>query len=553
MSAVHGLSNTRARIEMALIKAESAQGFARLPVVQQIGLMVGLAVCVALGVAVALWSQKPGYSLLYSGLPDKEAAAIVDALQRSGTQYRLDANTGAIMVPAQDVRATRMKLANEGLPKSADTGLEFLESDQELGASQFVQQARYQHALEVELARSIAGLRNVASARVHLAIPKPSVFVRKKDQPTASVILDLHPGRRLDEKEVDAVVHLVASSIANLNPDKVTVVDQNGRLLTQRSDDNGLALTASQFDYTRQVEETYVSRIENLLMPLVGPGGVRAQVKAGIDFTRTEQAQERYAPEIQVLRSEQLYEETRAGADAAGIPGALTNQPPEGGTTDPAAGKNATGKPVEPKARTQQSTRNYELDRTVSHTQSSGGQVTRLSVAVIVDDRQVTAADGNIQRTPLTPEEIATITALVKDAVGFDATRGDTISVSNQAFQSPQVLPLPPPPWWDHAWLQDLVKVGAGGLLILLLVLGVLRPVLNKLAERGPRQPDAIALPNRDGDVGDDQLSLQHANQTQLAAPGQQAPDRLTAARQVVSTDPGRVAQVVRNWVGSDG
>lgn len=538
---------------MALIKAESAQGFARLPVVQQIGLMVGLAVCVALGVAVALWSQEPGYSLLYGGLPDKDAAAVVDALQRSGTQYRLDANTGAIMVPAQDLRATRMKLATEGLPKSADTGLEFLENDQELGASQFVQQARYQRALEVELARSIAGLRNVARARVHLAIPKPSVFVRKKDQPTASVILDLYPGRRLEEEEVAAVVHLVASSIANLSPDKVTVVDQSGRLLTQRDNGDGLALTASQFDYTRQVEETYVNRIEHLLMPVVGPGGVRAQVKAGIDFTRVEQAQERYAPEVQALRSEQLYEETRAGADAAGIPGALTNQPPEGGTTDPTAAKGEAGKPAETQAKTQQSTRNYELDRTLSHTQSSGGQVTRLSVAVIVDDRQVPAADGSIQRTPLTPEDLATITALVKDAVGFDAARGDTISVSNQAFQSPQVLPLPPQPWWDHAWLQDLLKVGAGGVVILLLVLGVLRPVLNKLAERGPRQPEAVALPARAGDVGDDLLSLQHASQPQLAAPGQSAPDRLTAARQVVSTDPGRVAQVVRNWVGSDG
>lgn len=538
---------------MALIKAESAQGFTRLPVVQQIGLMVGLAVCIALGVAMALWSQKPGYSLLYGGLPDRDAGAVIDALQRSGMPYRLDESTGAILVPAQDVRAARMKLANEGLPKSSDMGLELLEKDQEMGASQFVQQARYLHAQEVELGRSIASLRNVASARVHLAIPKPSVFVRKKDQPTASVVLNLYPGRRLEEEEVAAVVHLVASSISNLSPDKVTVVDQSGRLLTQRSDDHGLALTASQFDYTRQVEETYVNRIENLLTPVVGPGGVRAQVKAGIDFTRMEQAQERYAPDVQALRSEHLYEETHAGAETAGIPGALTNQPPEGGTTDPAARKGEPGKPVEAQARTQQSTRNYELDRTVSHTQSSGGQVTRLSVAVIVDDRQVPAADGSVQRTPLTPEEIATITALVKDAVGFDVARGDTVSVSNQSFQQPQVQALPPPPWWDHAWLQDLAKLGVGGVVILVLVLGVLRPVLNKLAERGPRQATAVALPDRGGDVDDDQLSLQHAHRPQLAAPGKEAPDRLAAARMVVNTDPGRVAQVVRNWVGNDG
>lgn len=537
---------------MALIKAESAQGFTRLPVVQQIGLMVGLAVCVAIGVAVALWSQKPAYSLLYGGLPDKDAAAVIDALQRGAIPYRLDDATGAIMVPSQEVRAVRMKLASAGLPKSSDVGLELLEKEQGLGTSQFVQQARYQHAQEVELGRSIASLRNVASARVHLAIPKPSVFVRKKDQPSASVVLDLYPGRRLEEEQIAAIVHLVASSISNLSPDKVTVVDQSGRLLTRRGDDHGLALTASQFDYNRQVEETYVNRIESLLAPVVGAGGVRAQVKAAIDFTRMEQAQERYTPEVQVLRSEQLYEETRAGAETAGVPGALTNKPPEAGTIDPAAPTAGPGRPGELQARTQQSTRNYELDRTVSHSRSSGGQVTRLSVAVIVDDRQVPAADGKLQRTPLTPEELATLTALVKDAVGFDAARGDTVSVSNQSFQQQQDLPLPPQPWWEAAWLQDLVKLGIGGVVVLLLVLGVLRPVLNKLAERGPRQPAVVALPDG-GDVGEDQLSLQHTDKRQLAAPGKEAPDRLAAARMVVNSDPGRVAQVVRNWVGNDG
>lgn len=535
-----------------MIKAESARGFARLPVLQQIGLMIGLAVCIALGVAVALWSQKPGYVLLYGGLPDKDAAAVVDALQRGGLQYRLDADSGAIMVPAADLRGARMKLASEGLPKSADMGLELLEKDQEMGASQFVQQARYQHAQEVELERSIASLRNVASARVHLAIPKPSVFLRKKDQPSASVVLNLYPGRRLEEEQVAAVVHLVASSIPELSPDRVTVVDQGGRLLTQRSDDRGLALTTSQFDYTRQVEETYVNRIENLLAPVVGPGGVRAQVKAGIDFTRTEQAQERYAPDVQALRSEHKYEETHPGSETVGVPGALTNQPPEAGTTTPPAGGTEPGKPA-PLAKTEQSTRNYELDRTISHSQSAGGQVTRLSVAVLVDDRQTVAADGTVQRTRLTPEELATLTALVKDAVGFDAARGDTVSVSNQSFQQPQDVPLPASPWWERAWLQDLAKLAMGGVVILVLVMGVLRPVLNRLAEREARQPAAVALPGAERDLGEDQLHLNHPPQPQLAAPGQGGPDRLTTAKMVAQSDPGRVAQVVRNWVGSDG
>lgn len=539
---------------MALIKAESAQGFAQLPALRQIGLMVGLAASVAIGVAVVLWSQTPSYSLLYGSLSDKDATEVMEALQQNDIPYKLDERTGALMVPAKHVHDARLKLAAQGLPKGTAVGLELLQKEQELGTSQFVEHARYQHALEVELARSIASLRNVANARVHLAIPKRSVFVRQQQQPSASVVLDLYPGRFLEEEQVAAVVHLVAASIPSLSPERVTVVDQNGRLLTRQLGDRELALTASQFDYTRRVEETYIKRIEDLLAPIVGEGRVRAQVKAQIDFTRVERTEESYDPEPQALRSEQVFEETSSGPRTpAGIPGALTNQPPEAGTVDPQA--QAAGEGRQPAAggnSTRRATRNYELDKTISYTRTAGGQVQRLSVAVLIDDRQVRTDAGTVQRTPLTDEEVQQITSLVKDAIGFDEARGDTVNVINQSFQQPAIPePLPEPPLWEQPWLQDLGKQLLGGLAVLVLVFGVLRPVLKSLAEKGAQMPRQAALV--DGEAGEDQLSLgQGRSRPQLPATAQYE-DKLSMAKTMAAQDPGRVAQVVKNWVASDG
>lgn len=541
---------------MPLIKPESARGFTRLPALQQVGLLVGLAICIAVGIAAGLWSQRPNYSLLYARLPDQEAADVLDALQRLGIRYRIEPATGGIMVPSGEVHAARVKLAGEGLPKAAEQGLELLRRDQELGASQFVQQARYHHALEVELGRSIASLRNVAGARVHLAIPKPSVFLRRNEPPSASVVVNLHPGRNLEEGQVAAIVHLVASSIANLSPDRITVVDQTGRLLTRRDADPDLALTASQFEYTREVEEAYIQRIESLLTPVLGATGVRAQVKASLDFTRTEQAREQYDPEGKVLRSEQLYEERQSGDRIAGVPGALTNQPPEGGTLDPRPGAgDGTGEGLaDPGSRSSRSTRNYELDRTLTHSRAPGGRITRLSVAVVVDDRIQVTKSGAVERVPLTAAELDTITALVKDAVGFDAARGDTLSVINQAFQQPPPeQPVAPEPWWQQSWLLDLGRMLVGGAVIVLLILGALRPALNRLAVLGAR-PAPPALPPGGGALDEERLSLSDARAPQSPGPAPALTgDRLAAARQVAGADPARVAQVVRTWVEGDG
>lgn len=538
---------------MALIKAETAQGFSALPALRQLGLMVGLATSVALGVAVVLWSQEPSYSLLYGSLSDKDSAEVMDALQQVSIPYKVDESTGAVMVPSGQVHQARMKLAGEGLPRGSGVGFELLQNEQELGTSQFVEQARYQRALEVELARSMIQLNNVRNARVHLAIPKRSVFIRDQQMPSASVVLDLYPGRTLQEGQVSSIVHLVAASIPNLTPEKVTVVDQEGTLLTRQFGDRTMALTSSQFEYARRLEETYVRRIEDLIEPIVGPGRVRAQVAADIDFTRSEQTRESYNPEAAALRSEEVVQETNgSGAGAQGVPGALTNQPPEGGSAEPAKAEGESGAAeAAPTSSHRRAVRNYELDKTISHTRSAAGRIERLSVAVLVDDRQTRAANGAMERTPLTEKELEQVTGLVKDAVGFDDERGDTVNVINSAFQEPAApVPLPDPPLWQRPWLQNLVKQLAGGMAVLLLVFGVLRPVLRSLAERGVQ-----VRAHQRAQQGDERLTLGGPHQQvagQLTGPGKYE-DKLAMAKGMASQDPGRVAQVVKNWVGTDG
>lgn len=553
---------------MALIKAETAQGFARLPAIRQLGLMVGLAASVALGVAVVLWSQKPTYSLLYGNLSAKDSSQILQALQQQNIPYKLDQGSGAVLVPADKVAQARLKLAAKGLPKSSSEGFELLQKQQELGTSQFIEQARYQHALEVELARSISTLDNVQAARVHLAIPKHSVFIRAQDKPSASVVLDLYAGRSLDSGQVAAIVHLVAASVPELQPSKVAVIDQHGRLLTGDSSNQQMALSSSQFEYTQRLENVYAKRIENLIAPIVGMGRVRAQVVADMDFTASEQTSETYDPNHPAVRSEQLVEQKNGGATlGSGVPGALSNEPPAAGTTTPAknnnspptanTGANGKGKGASAVSdnsngngsSSQRIVRNFELDKTISHTTDPVGKIRKLSVAVLVDDRQTVNAAGQVQRTPLSAKDIAQITTLVKDAVGFSASRGDSVNVINSAFQMPQApAPLPKPPLWQQPWAQDLLKQALGGVVVLLLVFGVLRPVLRGLAEKGARAPVPMAA-----DTAQHGAALNGPQAAgQLPGPGG-LEDKLTVAKGMATQDPRRVAQVVKNWVANDG
>ncbi|MBM4220750.1 MAG: flagellar M-ring protein FliF, partial [Gammaproteobacteria bacterium] len=427
----------------------------RMPGMRQLLILIGLAASISIGVTAAFWMSNPGYTVLFSNVSDKEASEIVNALTSAGIPYKLDNNSGAVTVPGEQVHAARLKLAEQGLPKSSGFGLEIMEGGNSFSTSQFMENARYQHALETELARTIGSLQPVQSARVHLAVPKSTVFLGKKQTPGASVLLQLYGGRSVTDAQVSAIVHLVASSIPELEAGKVTVVDQTGRLLNSPDDSSDLGLSTRQLDYVHRVEDSYIKRVENLLVPMLGAGRVRTTVTAEVDFTQREETQELYDPET-VVRSEQVAEERARGAGLlGGIPGALSNQPPPpapavaaaaAATQAPnpaipaeaASAQAAASVPAEPDNESIRRTRNFEMDRTLSHTRQLFGGLKRLSIAVLVAEKTVTDAEGKTSSEKLGEAELEALTRLVRDAVGYDAERGDTVSVSSMAFyQSP--------------------------------------------------------------------------------------------------------------------
>lgn len=530
------------------------------PLFRQLAVMVGIAASVALGVAVVLWSQTPSFSPLYGNLGQKDAAEVVAALQQAGVEYRLDDSTGMVMVPSAKLQEVRMQLAGQGLPNSTGMGMEMLNQDTGFGTSRMVEQARYHRAMEEELARTISTLANVESARVHLALPKQSVFVRKRKQPSASVVLKLFNGRSLEQSQVDAIVHLVAASIPELEAGKVTVVDQKGRMLSQPVADRDMKLSATQFDYTQKIEAHYRDRIVELLAPILGADNVQAQVTADIDFTVTEQTQERYNPDQPALRSEQLNEQASRSIGSQGVPGALSNQPPAAATA-PEQATDATADSATPLNSSRQETRNYELDRMVSHTRLSPNSIRRLSVAVVVNDQVTTGPDGKPVYRERSPEDIERITALVREAVGFDARRGDSVRVINSTFQVPEApVALPEPPLWEQPWVWDLAKQLGAALVVLILIFGVLRPTLKRLTATPvselPEEAalagggDAVALPAGEGG---EQAALSGGDRkaAQLSGPAAYE-DTMEAARKLVDNDPKRVAQLVKTWVAED-
>ncbi|VAW83531.1 Flagellar M-ring protein FliF [hydrothermal vent metagenome] len=547
---------------MAMVKQETVQGFQGLPALRQIGLMIGLAASVALGVAVVLWSQEPNYTVLYAGLGNKDAGQVVDALKKTGIAFEIDQQSGAVMVASNRVRDARMELAKEGLPEGGSMGFEMLQKDQGFGTSQFIETARYQHALEGELSRTISTLRNVESARVHLAIPKRSVFLRDRASPTASVMVNLYSGRRLNEEQVSAIVHLVSSSVPNLETAKVTIVDQRGNLLSNGSGSSGMAASSSQFSYNRKLEMTYTDRIRKLLEPIVGPGRIRATVNADLDFTVTERTQENYNPDLPALRSEQVSEETsnEKSEGASGIPGALSNQPAgQPSLVDPSTSTGDTETTSMSGNKSTRSVRNYELDKTISHTKLASGNIRRLSVAVVIDNKQELDENEELVSKPWSADELERFTTLIKESVGFNARRGDTVNVINASFVvPPEPEPVPELSLMEQPWIWDVAKQAVGALGLLIVVFGILKPVMRSLAEKGEQsaQQQAALAAAGGGEVnagGQDQLSLSGGT-PQLAGPQANSYENtLETAKTVVNDDPKRVAQVVKNWVGEDG
>lgn len=534
---------------MAVVTADNlavrAQGFNSLPAVRQLGLLIGLAISVALGVTVAMWSQTPNYSMLYGDLSMKDLSQVTQSLDGAGIEYKLEGG-GGVSVPADKLNNARMKLSSISLTPNGVVGYEILDKDQGIGSNSFLMKARYQRALEGEIAQSITKLKIIESARVHLAIPKQSAFARKDSLPAASVVVNISPGWVIDDAQTASIVNIVASSVPGLTAEQVTVVDGSGRLLSSKGDRSDMLLSSTQFDYTRKLEERYVKRIIDIISPMFGSEGVRAQVVADIDFTSQEQTRESYLPEQKAIRSEQLFEQKSNQGGASGIPGALSNEPPAGGSLTPSAG--AQGIDASSGSNSSRAVRNYELDRTVSHTRQSPVELKRLSVAVVIDYRSIVSKKGKVTREAISEEEMLRLTNLIKEAVGLNEARGDTINIVNTPFQLPEeVEALPEPPIWEQAWALDLAKQLLGGLVVLFIAFGILRPMLSNLSTHGKSVTENYkALPGGEHlKYGDDQLTLSN----QQPPTGQQLMD---AASSMVKQDPKRVAKVLNTWIESD-
>jgi flagellar M-ring protein FliF len=534
--------------------------------IRQLGVMVALAVSVALGVAVVLWSQTPNYGLLYSNVGDRELSSVVSGLQQSGVDYKIYAASGTVMVPASMVDELRIKLAGLGLPRGGGgSGFELLEKDMGFGTSQSVEKVRIQRALQGEIARSIVTIQSVRSARVLLAIPKQSVFLRDRKKPSASVVVDLYQGRALKKSEVAAILHLVSSAVPQLDPTQVTVVDQRGTMLSSKSSDDTMSMTSNQFEFKQGVEEHLIGRVESILQPIVGAGAIRASVSADVDFTVTEQTQEQYNPDLPALRSEQITEEQNSLPGAQGIPGALSNQPPQAGEAPEViegvvAIEGAEPEPVSASNSNKRSIKNYELNKKISHTQLSTGRLKRVSVAAVIDNKRVVGEGGEVTSEPYTAEELTKFSNLVKEAIGYNELRGDSVTVSNLAFMQPATPEaLPEIPMMEQPWFWDVVKQAVGGVFALLLVFLVLKPTIKSLLAKpevtmvptGPQGmmvgPDGAPMPMGQQEGGS--LGLDSDEELMRLEAPKSYEQRLDMAQKIAGEDPKRVAQVMKTWI----
>ncbi len=543
---------------------------------RQVGLMMALAVSVAIGVAVVLWAQAPSYDLLFSGVAEKDSAEILEALDKLGAKYQVEPSSGAIMVPAADVRELKVKLAAQGLPRSTSLGYELLDKDNGFGTSKNVEMMRFQRALEGEIALTIQTIQNVKSAKVLLALPVQSVFVRERKKPSASVVVELYQGRSLEKEQIESIIHLVASSVPLMEAGQVTVVDQKGRLLNSKDGQEDMSLTSKQFDYKNNIEEHLRQRIENILAPLVGNDGMRAQISADVDFTVTEKTQEMFNPDLPALRSEQTQEEQNSQSKVQGVPGALSNQPPPTGVAPEVASGQEKQANAESGSNSKSATRNYELDKTITHTRLATGALRRLSVAVVVDDKRV-AVEGNITQQPYSQEDLNQLRDLVKQAVGYDNARGDQVTVTNVAFKAAEAMEEVSEPFWERPWFMDLLKILAAVAIISLLVFKVLRPLFATLIGRDEQEEKLKALEEAriaaeamggvvsfdeagkpvavrvDAETGEVQAISAGVEDLLLLEAPQSYEKRLEYVQKLIDEDPKLVAQVIKTWLKEDG
>jgi flagellar M-ring protein FliF len=523
-------------------------------------LLGAAAALVAVIVAVAMWSSEPKYKVLFSNLDDRDGGAIVAALGTMNVPYRYNETGTAVLVPADRVYDARLQLASQGLPRGGSVGFELMDNAR-FGASQFTEQINYQRGLEGELARSIEAMHTVQHARVHLAMPRQSLFVRERQAPTASVLLNMHPGRSLSDAQVSAISWLVASSVPELTAENVSIVDQNGRLLSAPMGE-GRGMDADQMRFVREMEQRTVERILTILNPLVGPGNVHAQASADVDFARREETSEVYRPNQEpgqaAVRSQQTSDSTQRGINPAqGVPGALSNQAPANPqapiANPPQPQPPRPGQPQQPANAQQQTstqaatgnlnerrdaTTNYEVDRTISHIKQPVGNLKRLSVAVVVN--YMRDKDGELQ--PLPAEELNKLTNLVREAMGYSETRGDSLNLVNSQFNDGP----PPVPMWRDPEMISLFKT-----ILAWLVGGVLALWLYRLLRRTVGE---YLYPPVDPEQAEAER-IEAAREAQDAARAKEVDryqDNLERARTMANKDPRAVAMVLRTWMNKD-
>ncbi|MFZ6672521.1 flagellar basal-body MS-ring/collar protein FliF [Undibacterium sp. Xuan67W] len=550
-------------------------GFPQTPGLRNIILGVGAAITLAIMVGIWLWSQTPDYKVLFSNFNDRDGGAIVASLQQMNIPYKYSEGGSAILVPANQVHDARLKLASQGLPKGGNVGFELMEN-QKLGISQFLEQVNFQRALEGELARSIQAVSSVQAARVHLAIPKSSVFIREQQKPTASVLLNLYPGRNLDQQQVGAILHLVASSVPELNVKSVTIVDQNGNLLSDPTKQMGNnTLDPAQLKYVQDFQQNIIKRIESIVSPIVGTNNVRAEATADIDFSRSEQAAESYRPnsppEASTIRSQQSSESYNKTANASGIPGSLSNQPPVPATAPIIASGAAVQSTGASNAGLVQkdATVNYEVDKTIRYTQQAMGGVKRLSVAVVINYKSETDKNGKVTTRALTDVEKNQLTDLIREAMGFNKERGDTLNVVNSPFAGPEKESIVDIPIWKQPDNIQMAKEAGKYLLTAIalayLFFGYLRPMLYKMMGKDEKtkkreEEEELAIENEKALAKQKEEEEEEAAIVNLskdadgniikASTGYES--NLDLAKQLASTDPKIVANVIKTWVSNE-
>ncbi|MCG5529998.1 flagellar M-ring protein FliF [Halorhodospira halochloris] len=527
---------------------------------RKLGLVAGLIGVLGLGVALFFWAQSPvELRTLYSDLDSEDASQIINALEEQGVKVDFDERTGDIQVPEGQVHRARIFLAAEGLPSRSGFGYEMLEEDPGFGVSEFMEHTRFDRAVETELARSIQTLGEVRSARVHLDSPRESVFVRDRREAQASVVLELREDRELPSRQVDAIVHLVASAVSDLSHKNVSVVDHRGRLLTTDDEPTQATAAAQQHELTRRVEERIERRVEDLLKPIIGPDRVRAQVSARLNFDSRRQVEEFFDPERSAIRSEQMGERSGGGYTwPIGIPGALTNQPPGPGELDPdSPDARGSGIPF-----SSDETRNWEVGRTLTEAQPALGVLDRLTVGVLVDHRYVEGEEGEVVREALSDEELNRLENLVQDAVGYDAQRGDAVSLVTVPFAEIVEPPEPPPEVWEQEWVRDLIRLAVFAAIGLLIYIVAIRPIVNRVLggeeeeeeDKDTAEGDQQALESPAGEGGGDEsdvaMRLAGLGGEQLSDMRERPYEaKLQAVLELVENEPELAANAVKAWL----